>query len=126
MKIYAIAALLAATAGAAAAAPPGTYLGADMSYVNEMEDCGAVYRLHGKAIDPFALMKREWGNLVRVRIWVNPTWTEYSNYSDVLKTVRRAHAAGLQVLLDFHYSDTGADGGKQIAPGALAKLSMND
>jgi arabinogalactan endo-1,4-beta-galactosidase len=126
MKIHAIAALLAATAGAAAAAPPGTYLGADMSYVNEMEDCGAVYRLHGKATDPFALMKREGGNLVRVRIWVNPTWTKYSNYSDVLKTIRRAHAAGLQVLLDFHYSDTWADGGKQIAPAAWAKLSTDD
>ncbi len=26
----------------------------DLSYVNEMEDCGAVYRLHGKPIDPFS------------------------------------------------------------------------
>lgn len=117
----------AAQAGTPAAAPPGkVYLGADMSYVNEMEDCGAVYRLHGKKIDPFALLKREGGNIVRVRIWVDPTWTKYSNYADVLKTVRRAHAAGLQVLLDFHYSDTWADGGKQIAPAAWANLSIDD
>jgi arabinogalactan endo-1,4-beta-galactosidase len=120
---------LAATAvqaGPPAAPPPGgLYLGADMSYVNEMEDCGAIYRLHGRTIDPFALLKRERGNLVRVRIWVNPTWTKYSNYADVLKTIRRAHAAGLQVLLDFHYSDTWADGGKQIAPAAWANLSTD-
>jgi arabinogalactan endo-1,4-beta-galactosidase len=122
---------LAAMATSAQAGPPapppsgGLYRGADMSYVNEMEDCGAVYRLHGHVTDPFRLFKREGGNLMRVRIWVNPTWTKYSNYADVLKTIRRAHAAGLQVLLDFHYSDTWADGGKQIAPAAWANLSTD-
>jgi arabinogalactan endo-1,4-beta-galactosidase len=126
MKYLLLAGLLAATAPTAQAAPRGTYLGADLSYVNEMEDCGAVYRLHGKSIDPFVLLKKEGGNLVRVRIWVNPTWTRYSNYSDALKTIRRAHAAGLQVLLDFHYSDTWADGGKQIAPAAWANLSLEE
>jgi arabinogalactan endo-1,4-beta-galactosidase len=126
MRIRVIAALLAAAASTVQAAPHGTYLGADLSYVNEMEDCGAVYRLHGKPIDPFRLLKKEGGNLVRVRIWVNPTWTRYSNYADVLKTIRRAQAAGLQVLLDFHYSDTWADGGKQIAPAAWANLSTDD
>lgn len=119
--------LLAAETGPnAAVLRPKAYLGADMSYVNEMEDCGAVYRLHGKPVDPFKLLKKEGGNLVRVRIWVNPTWTRYSNYDDVLKTIRRAHSAGLQVLLDFHYSDTWADGGKQIAPLAWANLSTDE
>jgi arabinogalactan endo-1,4-beta-galactosidase len=128
MKLRLIAALAAAAATAVQAGPPapppasGLYLGADLSYVNEMEDCGAVYRLQGKPIDPFVLLKQEGGNIVRVRIWVNPTWTKYSNYPDVLKTIRRAHAAGLQALLDFHYSDDWADGGKQIAPVAWAKL----
>ena len=132
MKYRIIAAMLAGAATAAQAGPPapapngGLYRGGDLSYVNEMEDCGAVYRLHGKPIDPFTLLKSEGGNLVRVRIWVNPTWTKYSNYADVLKTIRRAHAAGLQVLLDFHYSDTWADGGKQIAPAAWANLSADD
>jgi arabinogalactan endo-1,4-beta-galactosidase len=132
MKLRIIAALLAAVSTTAQAGPPapapagGLYLGGDLSYVNEMQDCGAVYRLHGKPIDPFALLKKEGGNLVRVRIWVNPTWTKYSNYADVLKTIRRAHAAGLQALLDFHYSDTWADGGKQIAPAAWANLSTDE
>src|SRR5256885_513294 len=125
-------ALLAAFAPAALAGPPAPpppsdlYRGADLSYVNEMEDCGAVYRLHGKLIDPFTLLRKEGGNIVRVRIWVNPTWTKYSTYPDVLKTIRRAHAAGLQALLDFHYSDDWADGGKQIAPAAWANLSTDE
>jgi arabinogalactan endo-1,4-beta-galactosidase len=132
MRFRIFTALLAAFATAAQAGPPaplpagGIYLGGDLSYVNEMEDCGAIYRLNGKPIDPFALLKKMGGNIVRVRIWVNPTWTKYSNYADVLKTIRRAHAAGLQVLLDFHYSDDWADGGKQIAPAAWAKLSTDD
>jgi arabinogalactan endo-1,4-beta-galactosidase len=126
------AALLAATATAAQAGPPappppgGLYLGGDLSYVNEMEECGAVYRLHGKPIDPFKLLKKEGGNLVRVRIWVNPTWTKYSTYDDVLQTIVRAHLEHMQVLLDFHYSDDWADGGKQIAPAAWANLSTDD
>lgn len=104
-----------------AAASP-FYVGADLSYVNEMEDCGAVYRDHGRPVDPFAMMKAKGGNIVRVRIWNDAKWTKYSNYADVLKTIQRAHAAGMQVLLDFHYSDDWADGEKQIAPAAWAHL----
>src|SRR3954454_2678171 len=132
MRPYFLACLAGAGATALQAGPPapvpssGLYLGADLSYVNEMEDCGATYRLHGQPIDPFKLLKREGGNIVRVRIWNNATWTRYSNYADVLKTIRRAHAAGLQTLLDFHYSDDWADGGKQIAPAAWAKLSTDE
>ena len=92
----------------------GLYLGGDLSYVNEMEDCGAVYRDGGKRVDPFQLLAQKGGNTVRVRLWNNATWTKYSNYPDVLKTIRRAKAAGLQVLLDFHYSDDWADGHQDL------------
>lgn len=121
-------AALAASLPAAAAPAPGSdpvYLGADLSYVNEMEDCGAVYRAGGRPVDPFVLLKRAGGNLVRVRIWNDAKWTRYSNYADVLKTIRRAKAAGLQVLLDFHYSDDWADGDKQIVPAAWAALDSD-
>ena len=101
----------------------GLYLGADLSYVNEMEDCGAVYRdTAGRQVDPFALMAARGGNLVRVRLWNNPTWTRYSNLEDVKRTIRRARAAGLQVLLNFHYSDDWADGDKQRTPAAWVGL----
>jgi arabinogalactan endo-1,4-beta-galactosidase len=108
-------------------APPagGLYLGADLSYVNEMEDCGAVYRANGKPVDPFQLLARKGGNIVRVRLWNDATWTKYSDYADALKTIRRAKATGMQVLLDFHYSDDWADGGKQLTPKAWAGLDTN-
>jgi len=97
-------------------------LGADLSFANEMRDCGAVYRQRGKPVDPFALMSAAGGNLVRVRLWNNATWTRYSDLADVKAALRRAKDAHLRTLLDFHYSDDWADGDKQFAPVAWAKL----
>lgn len=103
-----------------------TYYGADLSYVNEMEDCGAVYQdAAGTAKDPYKIFSEAGANLVRVRLWHNPTWTEYSNYDDVKKTIARAKAEGMHVLLDFHYSDVWADPGAQLIP-ALWKDQMDD
>jgi arabinogalactan endo-1,4-beta-galactosidase len=99
--------------------PPSFYYGADLSYVNEMEDCGAVYKdLNGISKDPYKIFKEAGANLVRVRLWHNPTWTYYSNYEDVKKTISRAKAEGMIVLLDFHYSDTWADPSNQEIPAA--------
>lgn len=95
------------------------YYGADLSYVNEMQDCGAAYKdLNGVTKDPYKIFKEAGANLVRVRLWHNPTWTNYSNYEDVKKTIYRAKAEGMKVLFDFHYSDTWADPSKQEIPAA--------
>lgn len=102
------------------------YLGGDLSYVNEMEDLGAVYHDDGHAADPFAIFKKHGANIVRVRLWHTPTWTAYSNLADVKKTIRRAKAQGMHVMLDFHYSDTWADPAKQIIPEAWAWITDPD
>ena len=114
----------ALSAAPVAAAPVGhaPYLGADLSSTNEMDDCGAVFRQNGKAYDLFTLVRGHGGNLARIRIWNDPDWTRYSNLADVKKSIRRARAAHLLVLLDFHYSDTWADGDKQIIPKAWAGI----
>lgn len=121
MKLALAAALALSLSTGAAAAQPGLYLGADMSFVNQVEDCGGIYRYHGKPVDPFRLMAEKGGNLVRVRLWVHPEG-KYSTIDDAMKTARRARAAGMQVLLDFHYADGWADGGKQPVPAAWEKL----
>ena len=98
---------------------PAFFYGADLSYVNEMEDCGAIYKnSYNETVDPFSIFKNAGANLVRVRLWHNPTWTNYSNYEDVKKTIQRAKSQGMEVLLDFHYSDTWADPSKQEIPSA--------
>ncbi|HKE96528.1 MAG TPA: arabinogalactan endo-1,4-beta-galactosidase [Povalibacter sp.] len=108
------------------AAPPTVYLGADLSFVNEMEDCGGVLREQGKPRDAFELFREHGANLVRVRLWNDATWTRYSNLEDVKKTLRRARAAGMHTLLDFHYSDDWADGDKQIIPVAWENITDVD
>jgi len=102
--------------------PPASilYAGADLSWVNELEDCGAEYRRNGVLRDPYELFAEVGLDTVRLRIWVNPDWTVYSTLQDVTRSVMRAKALGLRVLLDFHYSDTWADPGKQIIPAAWA------
>lgn len=95
------------------------FYGADLSYVNEMEDCGAIYKdENNQPKDSYQIFKDAGANLVRVRLWHNPTWTNYSNFTDVKKTIRRAKEQGMKVLLDFHYSDTWADPSKQEIPAA--------
>ncbi|MES2487627.1 MAG: arabinogalactan endo-1,4-beta-galactosidase [Bacteroidota bacterium] len=103
--------------------PNKLYLGADLSYVNEIEDCGATYANGGKKTDPYALFKEKGCNLVRLRLWNNPSATPYSNFEDVKKAIKRAKAQKMDVLLDFHYSDTWADPEKQYIPKAWADIT---
>ncbi len=92
--------------------------GVDLSYVNELEDCGAVYRYEGEVADPYAIFAGKGANLVRLRLWHTPDWTEYSTLPDVTRSIRRAKQHDMAVLLDFHYSDDWADPGNQIIPAA--------
>ncbi|MBX3066282.1 MAG: arabinogalactan endo-1,4-beta-galactosidase [Anaerolineae bacterium] len=111
------------------AADPSTttfYRGVDLSYVNEMEDCGATYRVNGEPRDPYQLFADYGANLVRVRLWHSPTWTKYSTLDDVIRSLKRAKALGLDTLLDFHNSDTWADPSKQIIPAAWANITDVD
>jgi arabinogalactan endo-1,4-beta-galactosidase len=98
------------------------YFGADLSFANEMEDCGAVYRENGAPIDVYKLFWEHGANLIRIRIWNDADWTKYSNLADVKKSIARARALGMKVLLDFHYSDDWADGDRQIIPKAWADI----
>ena len=101
--------------------------GADLSYVNELEDCGAVYRKGGEVLDPYQIFSQAGSNVVRLRLWHSPQWTQYSTLEDVRKSMWRARDLGMQVLLDFHYSDDWADPGDQIRPAAwVGTLDVNE
>ncbi len=105
-------------------------MGADLSYVNQLEDNGVSYRDSGKVKDVFKLFKDHGANTVRVRLWHTPTWQLpvtngklYSDLYDVEKTIRRAKESGMAVNLDFHYSDIWADPANQKVPTAWNNLS---
>lgn len=92
--------------------------GADLSYVNELEDVGVVYTENGVEKDAYQLLNNYGANAIRLRLWHNPTWTNYSNLNDVKKSIGRAKALNMYVLLDFHYSDTWTDPEQNLVPAA--------
>ncbi len=94
------------------------YLGSDLSYVNEMLDCGGTYRSEGEEVDPYQFFADKGNNLVRLRLWHTPDWTAYSDFDDIQKSIAKSKALGMAVLLDFHYSDDWADPEKQLIPAA--------
>lgn len=102
--------------------------GADVSWCTEMEDDGVRFRnTEGGECDIFALMKATGMTAIRLRVWVNPTRLGYGPYSDrpdVLAKARRAHALGLDLMIDFHYSDFFADPGTQTTPADWQDLSF--
>jgi len=97
--------------------------GADVSWVTQMEASGyKFYDKNGNQQDLFALMKSLGFNSIRLRAWVNPT-DGWCNTADLVKKAVRAKNAGMKILIDFHYSDSWADPGKQNKPAAWANLS---
>lgn len=112
------------------------YYGADLSYVNQIEEHGGVYKDDGQQQSPYVIFKNHGTNLVRLRLWHNPSWTKevygadgkkmYSDLKDVEVSIRRAREEGMEVLLDFHYSDTWADPAAQDVPAAWANITEPD
>ncbi|MEO7989416.1 MAG: glycosyl hydrolase 53 family protein [Chryseolinea sp.] len=108
--------------------PSVFYFGADLSYVNQILDHDGVYKDQNVVMNPYPIFKDNGANLVRLRLWHNPTWTKevyggdgtqlYNDLKDVEKSITLAKAQSMEVLLDFHYSDTWADPSKQYIPAA--------
>ena len=93
-------------------------MGADISWVTEMEKNGyKFYNAAGQERELTALMKELGCNAIRLRVWVNPTGG-WNGQADVVAKAKRAQALGLKLLIDFHYSDSWADPGKQNVPAA--------
>ncbi len=108
------------------------YLGADLSYVNELEDCGAVYTKNDTPEDVYSLFSEYGCNLARFRLWHTPKWYDqlnqglrYSDLADVMTSIQRAKSESMVVLLDFHLSDTWADPGNQLVPEAWLGVVNN-
>ncbi len=100
-----------------------TLLGIDLSYANEMNDCGALFYENGQEKDVYGIFADHQARLVRLRLWHTPDSTNYSTFADVKRSIARAKNAGMKVLLDFHYSDTWADPAKQTRPAAWSGIT---
>src|SRR5690242_20614247 len=114
-----------ALSSSAQAANTLTMLGADVSSLQRSLDLGAkYYNKAGSAADPYDILKSAGANYMRLRIWNNPA-SGYNNKAKVLQQARAIKAKGFRLLIDFHYSDTWADPGKQYPPAAWANHSLS-
>jgi len=100
--------------------------GADVSWVTQMEASGyAFYNNSGVQQNLFTILGGKGINAIRLRVWVNPAGG-WCNTTDVVNKALSAKAAGMSILIDFHYSDTWADPGDQTVPAAWASLSFTN
>jgi len=114
-------------------------LGADISWIPEREASGVRYAHNGQVKDILEILKDNKFNYIRLRLFVDPRaevteamnesecksggWCSapysragYCGLDSTVKFAKRVKAAGFKFLLDFHYSDTWADPGKQYKP----------
>lgn len=100
-------------------------LGGDISMLTRYEQEGTVYRdADGKKTDALKLFKKEKWNAMRLRLFVDPDQAPDHNKDEgvcqdldyVMQLGKRIKKAGFRLMLDFHYSDTWADPGKQFIP----------
>ena len=118
MKKLLIAFLLCVAAMSSATAQESKtfWLGADISGTTELEARGVrLYNKVGEIRENTALMHELGLNAVRLRVWVNPRGG-FSSMHDVLEMAKRARYYGMDIMIDFHYSDWWADPGKQPIP----------
>lgn len=94
--------------------------GADLGWLSEMEHDGVKFKdTDGNAADVLESLQKIGMNAVRLRVWVDPPGG-WSGKDDVVSLAERAAALGLDIMIDFHYSDFFADPGKQDIPASWA------
>jgi len=108
-------------------------LGADISFLPELEARGRKFSDNGVEKDPILIMKDHGFNYVRLRIFNDPARDSgyspgkgFCDLTNTKKMAKRVKDAGMKLLLDFHYSDYWADPGKQYKPAAWRNLSFED
>ncbi|WP_066123567.1 glycoside hydrolase family 53 protein [Globicatella sanguinis] len=108
--------------------------GVDISTLIAQEQSGVkYYDLNGKEVDLIDYLAQNSVNYIRIRVWNNPYDSDGNGYgggnNDLEKAIeigKRATEAGLNVLVDFHYSDFWADPGRQLAPKAWQEMTVDE
>jgi len=107
--------------------------GMDVSSVLSLEKSGVkFYDYDKKQADIFKILSESGINTIRVRVWNNPYDSKGNGYgggncdiNSALEIGRRANAYGMNLMVDFHYSDFWADPKKQRAPKEWESLNFD-
>jgi len=104
-------------------------LGADISFLPQLEAQGITFSDEGQPMDALEILKDHGFNYIRLRLFNNPAadsgYSPQKGFCDLAHTKQmatRVKKAGMKFLLDFHYSDTWADPQKQFKPAAWKDL----
>ncbi len=108
-------------------------MGVDVSSMISLENAGCkYYDKNGNKADLLELLKNGGANCVRIRVWNNPFDKNGNGFgagnNDIktaVKIAKRSKKAGLDILIDFHYSDFWADPAKQRVPRAWETLTLD-
>lgn len=111
----------------------GTFAkGADVSWVTELEKAGYTFtNAAGTQKELMELLRDDCGvDAIRLRVFVNPERDKeingWCNIDDVIIKARRAHALGLRLMIDFHFSDRWADPGQQFIPSEWENYTLEE
>jgi beta-galactosidase len=108
-------------------------MGADISFLPQLEERGIRFSDKGVEKDAIQILKEHGFNYVRLRIFNDPArdsgYSPKKGFCDLAHTKQmalRVKKAGMKLLLDFHYSDYWADPGKQYKPAAWRGLNFEE
>ncbi len=106
-------------------------VGADISFLPQLEDRGIKFSDNGVQKDAIQILKDHGFNYIRLRIFNDPGRDSgyspgkgFCDLDQTKKMAKRIKDAGMKLLLDFHYSDYWADPGKQYKPAAWRGLAF--
>jgi len=99
-------------------------MGADISSLKKSEDKGGVYAYEdGEEADALKILHDHGMNYARIRVWVNSP-DGYHGKAQLLEMAKRLKKNKIKLLVDFHYSDSWADPGKQPKPASWRNLDF--
>ncbi len=107
-------------------------IGADISFLPQMEDRGTTFLEQGIPKDAIGILRDHGFNYIRLRVFVDPGHEKgyspgkaYCGLDTTLSMARRIREAGMELLLNFHYSDYWADPQQQTKPYRWAELDFD-
>lgn len=100
-------------------------IGADLSFLKSAEDRGFAFKENDTAKSGLMLFRDHGYNWIRLRLFHTPTSLP-NNLEYTIALAKEAKKIGYKFLLDYHFSDTWADPGKQYTPKAWEDMQHKE
>ena len=114
--------------------PDDFIMGMDASSVISLENSGVkYYDFDGNEADVFKTLSENGINTIRVRVWNKPFDAQGNGFgggncdiNTAIEIGKRATKYGMNLMVDFHYSDFWADPSKQMVPIAWSDMDIDE